>query len=64
MIVARVGLQSTPPPARKGKPFKTWGEVMAYIIENEGVLRLWKGLGPQLSKALLVQGLLMVLKER
>ena len=64
MIVARVGLQSRPPVARKGKPFKTFGEVIAYIIEHEGVLRLFKGLGPQLSKALLVQGILTILKER
>jgi hypothetical protein len=64
IIVAIVGLQSRPPPARKGKAFKTWNEVMAYIVQNEGVSRLWKGLGPQLSKALLVQGLLVVLKEQ
>ncbi|KAF2663890.1 putative peroxisomal carrier protein [Microthyrium microscopicum] len=64
MIVARVGLQSKPPPSRNGIPFKTWGEVMSYIIKNEGILRLWKGLGPQLSKAILVQGLMTILKER
>lgn len=64
LIVAKVGLQSRPPPARNGKPFKSFGEVMAYIIEHEGVLSLFKGIGPQLVKGLLVQGLLMMTKER
>lgn len=64
LIVAKVGLQSLPPPERKGKPFKTFGEVMAYIVEHEGVARLFKGIGPQLLKGLLVQGLLMMIKER
>ncbi|KAJ5139531.1 hypothetical protein N7448_002939 [Penicillium atrosanguineum] len=48
----------------KGKPFKTFGEVMKYIIENEGPLSLFKGIGPQITKGLLVQGLLMMTKER
>ena len=64
LIVAKVGLQSRPPPGRQGKPFKTFGEVMKYIIENEGVLSLFKGIGPQIMKGLLVQGLLMMTKER
>lgn len=64
LIVAKVGLQSRPPPARKGKPFKTFGEVMAYIIEHEGYLALFKGIVPQITKGLLVQGLLMMTKER
>lgn len=64
LIVAKVGLQSRPPPERKGKPFKTFVEVMRFIIENEGLLGLFKGIGPQLMKGLLVQGLLMMTKER
>jgi len=64
LIVAKVGLQSRPPSARQGKPFKTFNEVMAYIVEHEGLLGLFKGLGPQLLKGLLVQGLLMMTKER
>lgn len=64
LIVAKVGLQSRPPPSRQGKPFKTFGEVMKYIIDNEGVLSLFKGIGPQILKGLLVQGLLMMTKER
>lgn len=64
LIVAKVGLQSKPPPAREGKPFKSFGEVMSYIIEHEGLLSLFKGIGPQILKGLLVQGLLMMTKER
>jgi hypothetical protein len=64
LIVAKVGLQSRPPAERKGKPFKSFGEVMAYIVEHEGPLALFKGIGPQIVKGLLVQGILMMTKER
>lgn len=64
LIVAKVGLQSRPPPARNGKPFKSFVEVMQFIIENEGALSLFKGMGPQILKGLMVQGILMMTKER
>jgi hypothetical protein len=64
LIVAKVGLQSKPPPSRNGKPFKTFTEVMYYIIEHEGAMGLFKGIGPQILKGLLVQGFLMMTKER
>ncbi|KAL8694976.1 MAG: hypothetical protein Q9218_000448 [Villophora microphyllina] len=64
LIVAKVGLQSRPPPARKGRPFKSFVEVMSYIIEHEGPFALFKGLAPQITKGVLVQGLLMMTKER
>lgn len=64
LIVAKVGLQSRPPPARKGKPFSSFIEVMRFIIEHEGVLGLFKGMGPQILKGLLVQGILMMTKEK
>jgi len=64
LIVAKVGLQSKPPPARRGKKFKSFLEVMEYIVEHEGPLSLFKGIGPQLMKGLFVQGLLMMTKER
>ncbi|KAF2150232.1 mitochondrial carrier [Myriangium duriaei CBS 260.36] len=64
LIVAKVGLQSRPPPARQGKPFKSFVEVMRYIVDNEGPAALFKGIGPQITKGLLVQGLLMMTKER
>ncbi|ORY12784.1 mitochondrial carrier domain-containing protein [Clohesyomyces aquaticus] len=64
LIVAKVGLQSKPPPARNGKPFKSFVEVMKFIIEHEGPMGLFKGIGPQIMKGLLVQGFLMMTKER
>lgn len=57
-------LQSDPPESRKGKPFTGFTEVLRYIISNEGILRLYKGLSPQIIKGFLVQGLMMLLKER
>jgi hypothetical protein len=64
LIVAKVGLQSKPPPQRNGKPFTSFIEVMKFIIEHEGVLGLFKGIAPQISKGFLVQGILMMTKER
>jgi hypothetical protein len=64
LIVAKVGLQSKPPPSRNGKPFKTFTEVMQYIIQHEGAMGLFKGIAPQILKGLLVQGFLMMTKER
>lgn len=64
LIVAKVGLQSKPPPSRKGKPFKSFGEVMKFIYDNEGIPGLFKGIGPQILKGVLVQGILMMTKER
>ncbi|KAF3059218.1 Peroxisomal adenine nucleotide transporter 1 [Daldinia childiae] len=64
LIVAKVGLQSKPPPQREGKPFKGFIEVMQFIIKHEGLLSLFKGIGPQIIKGFLVQGILMMTKER
>lgn len=64
LIVAKVGLQSRPPPARQGKPFKSFIEVMEFIIQHEGILGLFKGIAPQIMKGVIVQGLLMMTKER
>ena len=64
LIVAKVGLQSRPPPSRNGKPFKSFVEVMKHIIQHEGPTGLFKGIGPQILKGLLVQGFLMMTKER
>ena len=64
LIVAKVGLQSRPPPAREGKPFKSFIEVMVYISKREGPAALFKGIAPQITKGILVQGLLMMTKER
>lgn len=64
LIVAKVRLQSKPPPERNGQAFKSFTEVLKYTLEHEGVPSLFKGIGPQLMKGLLVQGFLMMTKER
>ncbi|KAL3432903.1 mitochondrial carrier domain-containing protein [Aspergillus tetrazonus] len=64
LIVAKTMLQSEPPESRKGKSFSGFTEVLTFIVRNEGLLRLYKGLAPQIIKGLLVQGLMMLLKER
>lgn len=64
LIVAKVRLQSKPPPERNGVPFRSFTEVLKYTIEHEGLPSLFKGIGPQLMKGLLVQGFLMMTKER
>jgi hypothetical protein len=57
-------LQSKPPPERNGVPFRGFTEVLLYIVKKEGILRLYKGLIPQIVKGFMVQGLMMMLKER
>lgn len=37
---------------------------MSHVIEYEGPMALFKGIGPQITKGILVQGLLMMTKER
>jgi hypothetical protein len=64
LIVAKVGLQSKPPPARNGIAFSSFVEVLRFIWEHEGLSGLFKGIGPQVTKGLLVQGILMMTKER
>ncbi|KAJ5349564.1 hypothetical protein N7541_007291 [Penicillium brevicompactum] len=64
LIVAKTMLQSKPPHCRIGRPFSGFTEVIRYIVRNEGLSRLYKGLAPQIIKGFLVQGLMMMLKER
>lgn len=64
LIVAKAMLQSKPPPQRNGVPFRGFTEVLLYIMKNEGIRRLYKGLIPQIVKGFMVQGLMMMLKER
>ena len=63
-IVSKAALQSKAAPNKDGKPFIGFSEVLKYYIQNEGFRALFKGLGPQISKGLLVQGILMMTKER
>ena len=64
LIVAKTMLQSKPPESRQGKPFKSFVEVLQYIKRHEGLIRIYKGIAPQIVKGFIVQGLMMMLKER
>ncbi|KAF7168501.1 hypothetical protein CNMCM6106_003668 [Aspergillus hiratsukae] len=64
LIVAKTMLQSKPPDCRDGRRFRGFTEVLLFIIQHEGIRRLYKGLAPQIVKGFLVQGLMMMLKER
>ncbi|RCI10999.1 hypothetical protein L249_5412 [Ophiocordyceps polyrhachis-furcata BCC 54312] len=64
LIVAKVCLQSKPPLAMNGKPFRSFVDVIRFIAKHEGLPALFKGIGPQISKGLVVQGILMMIKER
>lgn len=56
LIVAKASLQ------RASSKFKSFQEVLLYIYKSEGLLGLWKGLIPQLSKGVIVQGLLFTFR--
>lgn len=56
LIVSKVSLQ------RAGSHFTSFQQVIYYLYKHEGITALWKGLRPQLSKGLLVQGLLFMFK--
>ncbi|KAL6228696.1 hypothetical protein BDW75DRAFT_250910 [Aspergillus navahoensis] len=64
LIVAKTMLQSKLPECRQGRPFRGFTDVLVYVIRHEGFWRLYKGLGPQVLKGFLVQGLMVLLKER
>jgi hypothetical protein len=63
-IVSKAALQSKAAPNKDGKPFTGFSKVLKFYIQNEGYQALFKGLGPQVAKGLLVQGILMMIKER
>lgn len=57
LIVAKITLQG------KGSKFKTFQEVLQHIYTHEGFFALWKGVIPQVSKGVIVQGLLFTYKD-
>lgn len=62
--VAQTMLRANLPQNRNGETFKSFADVFAFTLEHEGFLGLFKGLGPTLFKAVTMQGLLNILKER
>lgn len=62
MIVAKVMTQSKPKAGEKR--FNSFIDALAYLFKNEGMRGLFKGIGPQISKGVLVQGLLFMFRDR
>ncbi|AEY96256.1 FADR036Cp [Eremothecium gossypii FDAG1] len=56
LIIAKASLQ------RSGSCFQDFHQVLHHLYSTEGPLSLWKGLGPQITKGVLVQGLLFMFK--
>lgn len=61
MIVAKVMQQSSD---KKRRQYKSFVDALAYLYKNEGIPGLFKGIGPQISKGVLVQGLLFMFKDQ
>lgn len=56
LIVAKASLQ------RNSSHFTSFQEVLVYLYRHEGFKALWKGILPQLTKGVIVQGLLFMFK--
>jgi hypothetical protein len=61
MIVAKVMQQSSD---KRRKHYKSFVDALSYLFHNEGIKGLFKGLGPQISKGVIVQGLLFMFKDQ
>ncbi|ANB14633.1 Ant1p [Sugiyamaella lignohabitans] len=61
MIVAKVMQQSSD---KRRRQYKSFVDALVYLSKNEGLKGLFKGLGPQISKGVLVQGLLFMIKDQ
>lgn len=56
LIISKASLQRT------GSKFKTFQQVLIFLYRTEGIKGLWKGILPQLTKGILVQGLLFAFR--
>ncbi|CAL9727564.1 peroxisomal adenine nucleotide transporter 1 [Monosporozyma unispora] len=56
LIVAKASLQSV------GSHYQNFQQVLLHLYKHEGLKGLWKGLLPQLTKGVIVQGLLFMFK--
>lgn len=60
LIVAKVLQQSSD----KKKKHKSFVDALGYLYSEEGVAGLFRGLGPQISKGIFVQGLLFMFRDQ
>ncbi|ODV58409.1 Ant1p [Ascoidea rubescens DSM 1968] len=51
-------------PKKKKFVFKNFQQCLSFLYASEGLKGLWKGIGPQLSKAVIVQGFLFMFKDQ
>ncbi|CAN6674713.1 peroxisomal adenine nucleotide transporter 1 [Trichomonascus vanleenenianus] len=58
LIVAKVMQQSA------SKKYKTFMSALRAMVQQNGLKGLYKGIGPQISKAVIVQGLLFMFKDQ
>ncbi|KAK9365486.1 mitochondrial carrier domain-containing protein [Lipomyces kononenkoae] len=62
LIVSKVMLQSKPKPG--DKRHASFIDALVYLAKTEGIQGLFKGIGPQISKGIVVQGLLFMFKDQ
>lgn len=62
LIIAKVMQQSGGGAGRK--KYNSFVDALMYLAREEGIAGLFKGLGPQITKGVLVQGLLFMFKDQ
>ncbi|KAK9464653.1 mitochondrial carrier domain-containing protein [Lipomyces arxii] len=62
LIVAKVMIQSKQKPGQQ--QYNSFVDALKYLAKYEGVRGLFKGIGPQISKGILVQGLLFMFRDQ
>ncbi|ODV97609.1 hypothetical protein PACTADRAFT_52469, partial [Pachysolen tannophilus NRRL Y-2460] len=60
LIVSKATLQSS----QYGHKYHSFQDVLVHLYKENGLLGLWRGILPQISKAALVQGLLFMFKDQ
>lgn len=61
LIISKAVLQKNS--SEDGVELKTFQSVLKYLFQNEGLKALWKGVLPQLTKGVLVQGFIFMFKD-
>lgn len=65
LIISKVMQQSGGSGKDKSdKKFNSFVDALVYLAKNEGLAGLFKGIGPQLTKGIIVQGLLFMFKDQ
>ncbi len=62
LIISKAMLQKNDD--KNNQDLKSFQSVLKYLVKNEGVPALWKGILPQLTKGVLVQGFIFMFKDQ